>query len=139
MTSTNVLTAPGSRILNIFLWTAQVMLAAAFLMAGVPKAFVPIPELAEQLVWTGAVSSALVRFIGVTEIIAGIGLILPSLLRIKPVLTVWAAAGLVVVMIMAIIFHFARGEMFAIPINLGFALLAGFVVWGRNKQPVTEA
>lgn len=136
MTTTNVSTAKPSGALNIILWICQIVLAGAFGMAGVSKTFSPIPELAAQMVWPGDIPSALVRFIGISEFLAAVGLILPSALRIKPQLTVWAAIGLVIVMILALIFHIVRGEMFAIPINLGFALLASFVAWGRSKKAV---
>lgn len=123
-----------SKAMNISLWIAQIILAVAFGMAGVSKSFSPIPELAAQLGWPGEIPEFLVRIIGISELAAAVGLVLPSLLRIKPKLTVWAATGLVIVMTLALIFHIVRGEMFAIPINLGFGLLALFVAWGRSKQ-----
>lgn len=49
-------------------------------------------------------------FIGIAEILAAIGLILPSLTRIAPGLTPLAAAGLVIVMAGAIVYHARRGE-----------------------------
>jgi putative oxidoreductase len=140
MTATaNVSTAKPSKTLNILLWISQIILAGAFGMAGISKTFLPIPDLAAQMVWPGDIPAALVRFIGISEFLAAVGLIFPSALRIKPQLTVWAAIGLVIVMILALIFHITRSEMFAIPINLGFALLAGFVAWGRNKKRVIES
>jgi len=139
MTTTNVSAAKPSKALNIILWICQIILAGAFGMAGVSKTFSPIRDLAAQLGWPGDIPPALVRFIGVSEFAAAVGLLLPSLLRIKPRLTVWAAIGLVTVMTLALIFHISRGEMFAIPINLGFGLLAAFVAWGRSKKAVIEA
>ena len=128
-----------SKAMNISLWAVQIILAVAFGIAGVSKSFSPIPDLAAQLGWPGDIPEILVRFVGVSELSAAIGLLLPSLLRIKPKLTVWAAIGLVVVMTLALVFHITRGEMFAIPINLGFGLLALFVAWGRSKKAVIEA
>lgn len=131
-----------SKAMNISLWVAQIILAVAFGMAGVSKSFSPIPELAAQLVWPGDIPEFLVRIIGISELAAAVGLVLPALLRFKPKLTVWAAIGLVLVMVLALIFHIARGEMFAIPINLGFGLVAAFIAWGRTKkapiQPKTK-
>jgi uncharacterized membrane protein YphA (DoxX/SURF4 family) len=138
MTATNLSNKKPSRALNIILWICQIILAGAFGMAGVSKTFSPIPELAAQMVWPGDIPAALVRFIGVSEFLAAVGLILPSALRIKPQLTVWAAIGVIVVMLLALAFHISRGEMFAIPINLGFALLAAFIAWGRSKKAVIE-
>src|SRR5690606_355768 len=127
MTQTNVSTTKPSRTFHIILWVCQIVLAGAFGMAGVTKTFSPIPDLAAQMVWPGDIPAALVRFIGISEFLAAVGLILPSALRIKPQLTAWAAIGLVIVMVLALAFHIVRGEMFAIPVNVGFALLAAFV------------
>ncbi|HEX6277859.1 MAG TPA: DoxX family protein [Polyangiaceae bacterium] len=122
---------------NIALWVVQVLLAVSFGMAGWMKATQPIAELAEKMVWPGAVPAALVRFIGVTELAAAIGLILPAATRIKPVLTPLAAIGLVVVMVFAAIFHVARGEFGALPINFVYGALAALVAWGRlRKAPI---
>lgn len=138
MATTTITNQKTSRVLNIILWICQVILAAAFGMAGIMKTTTPISELAGQMVWPGDIPPALVRFIGISEFAAAVGLLLPSLLRIKPTLTVWAAIGLVIVMILALIFHITRGEMQAIPINLGFALLSAFVAWGRSKKAVIQ-
>jgi hypothetical protein len=75
---------------------------------------------------------AFLRFIGVAELLGGIGLILPALLRIKPGLTPLAAAGLVIIMIGAVGTVLAGGGgagMAAVPAVTG--LLAGFVAYGR--------
>ncbi len=61
-----------------------------------------------------------------------IGLVLPVLLRIRPVVTVYAAYGTVVLMITAAVFHIVRGEISQIGINILFAALAALVVWGRK-------
>ena len=124
--------------MNVLLWICQVILVAAFGMAGISKATSPIPDLAAQLGWPGDIPPLLVRFIGISEFTAAVGLLLPSLFRIKPKLTVWAAIGLVTLMTLALTFHITRGEMFAIPINLGFGLLAAYVVWGRNKKAIIK-
>lgn len=139
MTSQTSTIEKPSRILNVALWVCQFILAAVFGMAGGLKTFMPIPELAMQLGWPGDVSPMLVRFIGIAECVASLGLILPSLLRIKPKLTVWAAMGLVMLMVSAMLFHISRGEMQAIPINLTFALLAAFVAWGRSTKAVIQS
>jgi putative oxidoreductase len=126
----------SSKGLNFALWTVQLILAAAFGMAGVMKSTSPIPYLAAQLVWPDQIPVVIVRIIGVSELLAAIGLLFPSMLRIRPSLTVWAALGLVVIMILALLFHISRGEMWAIPINLAFGLLAAFIAWGRSKKAV---
>ena len=120
--------------MRIALWIVQVLLALAFGFAGVMKSTAPIAELAEKMVWPGALPEPLVRFIGASELLAAIGLILPSATRIKPGLTPLAAAGLVVVMTLAVLFHISRGELHALPINGVLGGLAAFVAWGRWKR-----
>ncbi len=128
-----------SKATHIALWSTQILLAAAFGMAGVMKSTQPIADLAAQLVWPGVVPEGLVRFIGISEFAGALGLVLPSMTRIKPWLTPLAAAGLVIVMILALGFHAMRSEFAAIPVNLVLGALAGFVAWGRYKKaPIEE-
>ena len=94
----------------------------------------PIDQLSKMLPWTAQVSEALVRFIGVAEILGALGLILPSLLRIQPKLTPIAAVGLALVMLFAAAFHISRGETPAIGMNFVLIALAAFVAWGRFKK-----
>ena len=123
-----------SKALNITLWIAQILLAGMFIMSGFLKAAQPVEELAKILPWAAQVPEGLVRFIGISEILGGLGLILPALLRIKPILTAWAAVGLAVIMLLAAAFHASRGENSAIGMNVILALLAAFVAWGRFKK-----
>jgi len=123
-----------SKALNITLWIAQVLLAAMFLMSGFTKVAQPIEQLSQMLPWASQVPAGLVRFIGISEVLGGLGLILPALLRIKPQLTVWTALGLVVVMIFASTFHLSRGEGAMIGTNIVLALVAVFIAWGRSKK-----
>lgn len=127
-------TSSNSKGWNIALWVLQVVLAAMFGMAGFTKVATPLTELATMMPWTADVPEAMVRFIGASEILGGVGLLLPALLRIKPVLTPVAAAGLVLVMVLAALFHFSRGEYPAIGFNFVFAALAALVAWGRFKK-----
>jgi hypothetical protein len=80
------------------------------------------------------VPEAFVRFIGLSELLGGLGLILPAALRIKPVLTPWAAVGLAVVMVLASGFHVSRGESSVIGMNFILAAVAVFIAWGRFKK-----
>lgn len=114
--------------MNRLLWVLQVLLAAAFLAHGVFFLFPPENMVA---VMNAAVHPALRLFIGVAEILAAIGLTLPGLTRIKPWLVPSAAAGLMIVMIGAVIVHIARGEVSsAISTAILFALLT-FVAYMR--------
>lgn len=132
-------TVTTSKAFNIILWIAQVVLGGMFIMAGIMKSTTPLTELTPQLPWAADMPELLVRFIGVSELLGGLGLLLPSLLKIKPVLTPVAAVGLAVVMVFAIIFHITRSEFPAIGFNIILALLAAFIAWGRFKKAPISA
>ncbi len=124
----------SSKTMHISLWVTQILLAAMFLLSGFMKASMPIEKLSAMMPWTGSVPSALVRFIAIAELLGGIGLLLPSLLRIKPHLTVWAAVGLATILLLSIPFHISRGETPMIGMNAMFMLMAIFIAWGRSKK-----
>lgn len=126
----------SSKKMNIVLWVVQILLAIMFLMSGIMKAAMPIEKLATMLPWASSVPAALVKLIGVSELLGGIGIVLPSLLRIKPNLTIWASSGLALIMLLAIPFHISRGETQMIGMNIMFMLLALLVAWGRMKKSV---
>ena len=118
---------------NIALWIVQAVLALLFLMAGFQKAFRPLDLVAQTINWVADVPPALVRFIGISELLAAIGLILPAATRIQPRLTIFAATGIALIMMFAMIFHITRNEFFALPINAAFLTLSVFVAYGRLK------
>jgi putative oxidoreductase len=124
---------PG-KLFNGALWLVQLLLAAAYAMAGVMKSTMPIAELAPKLPWTADVPVALVRFIGVSELAGAVGLVLPALTRIKPGLTPLAGAGLVVVMALASVFHITRGEFAGLAFTMTLGALAAFAAWGRTAR-----
>ncbi|BAM91174.1 hypothetical protein S58_51950 [Bradyrhizobium oligotrophicum S58] len=126
-----------SRALRIGLWTAQTMIFLLFGFAGLTKLFTPIKELAQMMPWTGEYSVAFVRTIGLIDLAGGLGILLPSLTRIMPRLTVLAALGCVTLQVFAIMFHVSRGEAVVTPLNLVLLALSLFVLWGRNtKAPI---
>lgn len=117
--------------MNVFLWILQGLLAAMFLMAGVMKATQPKEKIAEKLPWAEDYSAGTVRFIGIVELLAAVGLILPAALGILPVLTPLAATGLAVVMVLAMNAHRRRNEPGAIAFNAAILVVAVVVAWGR--------
>lgn len=135
MTSTTA-SAPASpsKALHIGLWVVQILLAVVFAGAGMVKATTPIAELTEKMGWPAMMPEAMVRFIAISELAAVVGLLLPSLTRIKPMLTPLASAGLVVVMVLAIPVHLDRGEFGGAVFNLFLGGLAAFVAWGRTRK-----
>jgi predicted Abi (CAAX) family protease len=124
-------------VLNITLWIAQLILAMFFLSGAIMK-FLPIEKVSSMMPWTGEVDPILVRLLGIIDLLAATGLILPSLLRIKPQLTPWTSIGIVVLMFCAICFHLLRGEANVISFNIVLMILALFVAWGRWKKVPIE-
>ncbi|MEM7131587.1 MAG: DoxX family protein [Chloroflexota bacterium] len=122
--------------MNIVLWILQGLLAAMFLMAGFMKASQSKDQLkesgGERMAWVDSISDTNVRIIGILELLAGVGLILPMLTGILPWLTPLAAVGLILTMIGAILLHVQRGDgAQAIVVNTVILLLAAFVAYGR--------
>jgi putative oxidoreductase len=127
MTATLPASTRPSKALDISLWIVRALLALAFAMAGIIKSTQPIAELAKNVPWTGVIPAALVRFIGVSELAGGLGLILPAATRFRPLLTPVAATGLLTIMVLA------AGESGPL-INFTLGALAAFVAWGRFKK-----
>src|SRR5215204_4813578 len=93
--------------MKITLWVLQILLALAFFAHGW-LLLAPPPEIAAQM--NAELPRSFWIFLGVAEILAAVGLTLPGLTRIKPWLVPCAAAGVVIVMICATIWHLVRGE-----------------------------
>ena len=127
--------ATGRNWWNIGLWTAQILLALAFGMAGFLKTLTPIADLGVMMNWVTVTPGWLVRFIGIAELAGALGMILPAGTRILPWLTPLAALGFVVIQLLAIGTHASLGETATtLPINLVLLALALFVVWGRRRK-----
>jgi uncharacterized membrane protein YphA (DoxX/SURF4 family) len=120
------------RTKNTLLWVVQVLLAALFLFAGVMKLIVPIEALTAQSPLPGA----LLRFIGAVEVLGALGLVLPWLTRIRPLLTPLAAVGLVIVMIGAVVLTFQAGGIAAAVMPAVVGLLSATVAYGRGTTLV---
>jgi len=119
-----------SNVLNIILWVLQTLLAITFIWAGAMKLFQP-----NELPWLWTKENPeLATITGVIDLLAGLGLILPSLLRIRPKMTVYSAYGTIALMISASIFHIMRGEGNEIGFNIFILVSAIFIVWGRLKK-----
>jgi hypothetical protein len=117
------------------LWIVQALLALLFLFAGGTKLVLPL----EQLRGPVSLPGAFVRFIGVAEVLGALGLVLPTLLRIRPGLTPLAAAGLVIVMAGATVITAATGTVATALIPLVAGLLAAFVAYGRWRLAPVHA
>jgi hypothetical protein len=115
--------------MNYALWIVQVLLALLFLFAGGMKLVLPIEEMTQQITMPGW----FLRFIGVCEVLGALGLIFPWLLRIRPGLTPLAAAGLVIIMIGAVVTTLATVDVATALIPFAVGILAAFVAYGRSR------
>lgn len=71
----------------------------------------------------------------VLDLLGGIGVLLPTVTRVAPGLTVLAALGCAALQASAVVFHVSRGEAADTPFNVLLAALALVVAWGRRKAP----
>lgn len=117
--------------MSIALWVVQGLLALLFLYAGISKTFLPLPTVKRLFPWVNHVSSGLTRFIGLSELFAALGLMLPAVTGILPWLTIAAAIGLVLLMLSAAFFHARRREFSGIGLNVVLLGLSLFIVIGR--------
>jgi uncharacterized membrane protein YphA (DoxX/SURF4 family) len=111
------------------LWAIQVLLAGLFIFAGGFKLVTPIEEMVKQM--PVAMSGTFLQFIGVCEVLGGLGLLLPGLLRIKPGLTPLAAVGLVIIMIGATVISLMMPSPATALFPFVTGVLAAFVAYGR--------
>jgi uncharacterized membrane protein YphA (DoxX/SURF4 family) len=117
--------------MNIALWITQVLLALFFGMAGMMKTF-QTSKAREQLPWAQKRSGAFVQFIGISELLGAVGLILPMLTGILAWLTPIAALGLSLIQLLAIFTeHLPKKEYNVIPMNTVLLALAAFIIFGR--------
>jgi hypothetical protein len=118
--------------MNNALWTIAGLLAVVFLASGAMKLIQPKEKLAaSRMGFVEDFSAGTVKAIGLLEVLAAVGLILPAALDIAPVLVPLAAVGLVLLMVGAIITHLRRHEAQAIVVPLALLALAILVAWGR--------
>ncbi|HSU33979.1 MAG TPA: DoxX family protein [Bryobacteraceae bacterium] len=119
--------------MSVALWSAQVLLAALFIFAGVMKFVMPLQEMVKG----SSLPAWFLIFVGVAEILGGIGMIVPALLRIWPVLTPVAACGLVIIMAGATVISVPMGAIALLPFSAG--ALAAFVAYGRWRLKPVQA
>ena len=119
--------------MNVVVWIASAVLAALFLMAGLMKLTKSKAQLVEnpQTSWATDFSPGVLKLIGIAEVAAAIGLILPGALDTATWLVPAAATGLVLLMIGAAITHARRHELPNVAINLVLLAIALLVVIER--------
>ena len=117
--------------LNIGLWIVQFSLLGIYGAYGVYKTFFT-EKAKEKMNWTNGRLDNFIRFVGVAELLGGIGVVLPMVLNILPGITVIAAIGLTLVQVFAIFTeHLPKKEYKFLPLNVYFAAMSIFVVIGR--------
>jgi len=118
---------------NLALWIAAGLLAVIALVGGVTKTFVPKEKLAAQRggEWTGHASAGFVRTLGVLELLAAAGLILPAALDIAPVMVPVTAVCWILLMIGAMITHGRLGQFTLVLGNALYLAVAAFIAVGR--------
>lgn len=120
--------------MNIVLWILQVLLAAQFLQHGLIMIFPPA-EYVEII--NATLGVGLRYFIGITELLAVVGLILPGLLRIYTRLIPLTAAGLMIVTVSATVYHLFRNEVGSAIYTAVLLIIITFVAYMRWKiKPV---
>lgn len=117
--------------MNVALWIVQILLTVAFLGAGAMKLLQPKEKVAASMAWAESFSPTAIKLIGLVEVLGALGLVLPALTGIAPILTPLAATGLALVMVGAVVTHARRDENQMIGANVVLLLLAAFVAWGR--------
>ena len=100
-------------------------------MAGGRKLTTPEAKLPETFSFVEVTGVRLLRFIGVVEVLGAIGVILPALTGIAPILTPIAAIGLAVIQVLAIILHVRRKEYGSLAFNAVLLVLPAFVAVAR--------
>lgn len=118
--------------MNTALWIVSGVLALAFLAAGAMKLAQSREQIMVKMAWAEDYSAGQVKLIGAVEVLGAIGLILPGITGIAPILVPIAAVGLALVMLGAAVVHIRRGDGAGAAIApIVFALLCAFVAWGR--------
>jgi hypothetical protein len=120
--------------MNLALWIAAGLLAIVALVGGISKAFVPKEKLARAPggEWTRDASVGFVKTLGVLELLAAVGLILPAVVDIAPVLVPVTAGCWVLLMVGAMITHLRHGGLSRfVVLNAIYLALAAFIAWGR--------
>ena len=120
--------------MNTALWIVAGVLAAAFVAGGSAKLIIPKSKFAtfgRNATWVEDYSAGGVKAIGAFEVLGGIGLILPAVLGIAPILVPLAASGLAIIMVGAAITRYRRREFGVMVGDLAYLAATVFVAWGR--------
>jgi hypothetical protein len=118
--------------MNGFLWVLQGLAALVYGASGVMKVFL-FDEVSKDVPSFGALPREVWMALGVVELVCVVGLLLPSLLRWKPRLTVFAAGVLAVEALVFVWVHLQYGETGSVVIMVVLGALMAFIAYGRAK------
>lgn len=118
--------------MNTAITVIQVLLTVGFAVSGLLKLATPYAKLAELpgAAWVNDFKPEHIRLIGVLEVCAAIGIIVPLFLHSLTMLTPLAAVGLALVMAGAMATHLHRVEYAHMAVNLIYLGLALFIAYG---------
>ena len=115
---------------NRVLWTAQILVALLFLLAGSMKFIMSAEQMQQGPI---VLPLAFIRFIGVCECLGALGLVLPGLTRIRPGLTPLAAAGLTIIMIGATTVTMLGMGIVAAVFPAAVGVVTAWIAYGRTR------
>ena len=118
----------------IALWIASALLTLSNIGAGTFKLVTPRSKLVGQQPWTNDFTANQIKLIGVAEVLGGLGVILPLVTGILPIMTSIAAFAIAALQVGAFVTHVRRKEtplpnlvIIAIALFVGI----GWIVVGR--------
>lgn len=115
----------------ILIWICQLLGGVMFTLAGIMKSTQPKEKLSAKMPWVNSFSAGSVKMIGILQLLGGIGMIVPWVTGIFPILTPIAAAALGLMMLFAAAYHLSKKEFKEIGINLFLFLIVAVVAYGR--------
>jgi len=125
------------RALNVALWVLQWGLGLSLVAAGSLKLALPWEQAVQMFPWAADVP-VLFTVTSILDVLGGLGVVLPSVLKILPRVTVVAAIGVVLLMASAVVFYLLRGESGEVIPNIALAVIAAVIAWGRGLGvPIT--
>ena len=117
--------------MSVVLWVVQGLLAGLMLMVGIAKLTQPREKMLERMAFVEDFTDGPIRTIGALEVLAAIGLILPGITGIAPILVPLAAVGIALIQVGAVVVHVRRSETQQLGMNLALVAMAAFIAWGR--------
>lgn len=120
--------------MNLALWIVTGLLGTAYFLGGGGKLVLSkqkIVATGHSAAWAEDWSAGSIKAIGVLEVLGGVGLVLPAVLDIAPVLVPSAAVGLMIIMVGAAVVRFRRREFKLMVADFVYLALLAFVLWGR--------